>query len=95
MGSIIVEIKEVQGKRVLELSIASNHKIKGEEIKIFELWIFNRWGELIYNTKTMSDSWNGTFKNMPVQIDTYVWKIKYVDFQNNNVDITGHINVLR
>jgi single-strand DNA-binding protein len=29
------EIKDINGKRVLELSIASNHKIKGEEISVW------------------------------------------------------------
>ena len=29
------EVKDVNGKRVLELSIASNHKIKGEEISVW------------------------------------------------------------
>ncbi len=70
-------------------------EIKGQEIKTFEIWIFNRWGELIYNTKSMTDSWDGTYKNVPVQIDTYIWKIKYLDYQKNYVDLTGHINVLR
>jgi len=70
-------------------------EIKGEEIKTFELWVFNRWGELIYNTKSMSNSWDGTYKNSPVQIDTYIWRIKYVDYQRNHIDLTGHINVLR
>ena len=70
-------------------------EIKGKEIKTFELWIFNRWGELLYNTKSMSDYWDGTFKNVTVQIDTYIWKIKYVDYQKHYVNLTGHINVLR
>ena len=70
-------------------------EIKGEEINTFEIWIFNRWGELIYNTKNMSNYWDGTYKNSPVQIDTYVWKIKYVDNQRKHVDLTGHINVIR
>ena len=29
------EIKDVNGKRIMELSIASNHKIKGEEISVW------------------------------------------------------------
>ena len=52
-------------------------EIKGEEINTFEIWIFNRWGELIYNTKNMSNYWDGTYKNSLVQIDTYVWKSSF------------------
>ena len=29
------EIKDVNGKRIMELSIASNHKIKGEEVAVW------------------------------------------------------------
>ena len=70
-------------------------EIKGLEIKSFELWIFNRWGEKIYYSNKMNSYWDGTYNNSPVQIDTYVWRIKYQDFQNNHVDLNGHINILR
>jgi len=70
-------------------------EIKGKEIKSFELWIFNRWGELIYHSTDMNDSWDGTFRGSPVQIDAYVWKLIYEDYQNNYGNLIGHVNVIR
>ena len=70
-------------------------EINGQEIKEFEIWIFNRWGELLYNTKNMNSFWDGTYKGNLVQIDTYVWKIKYEDYHKNYGNITGHVNVLK
>lgn len=70
-------------------------EIQGKEIKEFELWIFNRWGEVLYNTKNMNSYWDGTYKGDLVQIDTYVWKINYEDYHKNFKNITGHINVLK
>jgi len=34
------EIKDVNGKRVLELSIASNQKVKGEEVSVWRRFTF-------------------------------------------------------
>lgn len=68
--------------------------IKGEEIKSFQLYIFNRWGQLIYTADSMDDYWDGRHKGVSVQNDTYVWKVTYEDFQNNTGSLIGHVNVL-
>ena len=70
-------------------------EIKGEEIKSFELWIYNRWGELIFHTTTMSNFWDGSYKGETNQIDVYIWKIKYEDFQRKQGDLTGHVSLIR
>jgi len=70
-------------------------EINGNEIKEFELWIFNRWGEVLYTTKNMNSYWDGTYKGNLVKMDTYIWKIKYEDYHKNFKNITGHINVLK
>lgn len=69
--------------------------IKGKEIKSFQLHIFNRWGQLIYSTENLDNFWDGKFNGILVQNDTYVWKITYKDYQNNNIRLIGHVNVLR
>ncbi|MCX6182145.1 MAG: gliding motility-associated C-terminal domain-containing protein [Bacteroidetes bacterium] len=43
----------------------------------FELMIFNRWGELIFTSHDINDGWDGTYQGRSVQIDTYVWKVRY------------------
>ena len=69
--------------------------IKGEEIKSFQLYIFNRWGQLIYTADKLDDYWDGRHKGVSVQNDTYVWKVTYEDYQNNSGSLIGHVNVLR
>jgi len=69
--------------------------IKGEEIKNFELYIFNRWGQLIFTSNSINDAWDGRHNGNVVQNDTYVWKIKYEDYQENISSLIGHVNVLR
>ena len=49
-------------------------------VEKFELMIFNRWGELLFTCDDINKGWDGTYKGNPVQIDTYVWKVRYKRF---------------
>ena len=69
--------------------------IKGKEIKSFHLLIFNRWGQLIFESDSMDNQWNGVHNGTPVLIDTYVWKIEYEDYLTNFETLIGHVNVIR
>ena len=62
------------------------------------LYIFNRWGELIFESHDPKVGWKGTFgvDGIQVQDDTYTWKIiyKHKNDKKKNV-IVGHVNVLK
>lgn len=49
--------------------------VKGENLRDFNLLIFNRWGELVYQTTDMNAGWDGTYKGQPCQSDVYVYKV--------------------
>lgn len=61
----------------------------------YELQIFNRWGEFIYGVYSLSTSWDGTLYGEDCQIGTYIWKLKYRDLNNNDVELMGHVNLIR
>jgi gliding motility-associated-like protein len=65
-------------------------------LNAYQLEIFDRWGELIWETDVVSKGWNGRYKeNKDVQIGTYTWKIQYVDNVSVTRVILGHVNVIR
>lgn len=41
----------------------------------FEMYIYNRWGELIFKTNEIgfNGGWNGTFNGKKCDVGTYVW----------------------
>ncbi len=41
----------------------------------FELFIFNRWGQILWESHDTSSKWDGTYNGEVVQAGTYVWKI--------------------
>ncbi|RYM36053.1 T9SS type B sorting domain-containing protein [Brumimicrobium glaciale] len=69
--------------------------IEGGNITEFHLQIFDRWGELIFESYDLNGVWNGTYGNKICQDGTYVWKIVYEDVANNKKELVGHVNLLR
>ena len=46
-------------------------EIKGAGIEKFAIHIFNRWGELIFKSENLNDSWDGMYKGNPVSQGVY------------------------
>ncbi|MES2588744.1 MAG: PKD domain-containing protein [Bacteroidota bacterium] len=62
----------------------------------YSLEIYNRWGELIFETKNPKEGWNGTYKEQICEDGIYTFKVKYTDIQTRETIIkTGHVNLLR
>ncbi len=64
----------------------------------FELWIFDRWGEIVFKTKDINKGWDGTTNHgkSSAKEDTYIWKIAFYDKPNGEKqNRVGHINLIR
>ena len=69
--------------------------VNGVEVQEFEFYVFNRWGELIFESHHINDGWDGRFKGEIVQQDAYVWKLQVVDQLTNSIhQYTGHVLLL-
>jgi gliding motility-associated-like protein len=64
-------------------------------VQWFELIIYNRWGEELYQMTSTSDFWDGTYKGYKCQDGTYIWKLTYKDLKNYITEQNGHINLIR
>jgi gliding motility-associated-like protein len=69
----------------------------GVDYSTFHLTIFNRWGELIYQTNDVNESWTGAKNNSgPIlKQDTYIYKIEFQDERKKHYEKTGHVSLLR
>lgn len=62
----------------------------------YEFLIFDRWGELIYQTSDTKEGWDGTYKGRKCQLDVYVWMVRYRDQVDRNVyNHVGHVTLVR
>lgn len=65
----------------------------------FEFTIYNRWGELVWQSLDYTQGWDGAFSNkkgISVQEGAYNWVIKFKPKETDKkVVINGHVNVIR
>jgi gliding motility-associated-like protein len=63
----------------------------------YHMYIYDRWGEVIYETNNFDKGWNGTVRDGAaiVQQDVYIYKIVVYDVKNNKHTLTGHVTVVR
>ncbi|MCH2225252.1 MAG: PKD domain-containing protein, partial [Crocinitomicaceae bacterium] len=65
----------------------------------FNLKIFNRWGELIWESNDASVGWDGTYgdgQQHLVQDGTYTWSIEFGTTETDErITVTGHVNLIR
>lgn len=70
--------------------------VRGWGIKqLQEFKIFNRWGQCVFETDDLHQGWNGTFKGMKQDMDTYAYTVKALTFGNKILTKNGLINLLR
>ncbi|MCB9197326.1 MAG: gliding motility-associated C-terminal domain-containing protein [Flavobacteriales bacterium] len=69
----------------------------GIDLTGYKLMVFNRWGQLIFETSDVNYGWDGTYMGDPCAIDTYIWKIEFSKTAESNLfqKFTGHVNLLR
>ncbi|NOQ74121.1 MAG: T9SS type B sorting domain-containing protein [Crocinitomix sp.] len=62
----------------------------------FNMKIFNRWGELMFETFDMNVGWDGSYAGEMVQDGVYVWSISFGDtISDDRHYYKGHITLLR
>ena len=69
---------------------------KGQYIKSFEMYIFDRWGMQLYHTTDINKGWDGTVSGGGVeQEDTYVYKIIVTDSEKKQHTYIGNVTLLK
>ena len=64
-------------------------------VKQFHMMIFNRWGELIFESFDINVGWDGYYRNQLCQQDVYVYKVKITWIDGSKVVKAGDITLFR
>lgn len=70
---------------------------KGAGIADYHIWIFDRWGNMIFDTRDINTGWDGHANGgaAVAQQDVYVWKVKLKDVYGKTHDYTGTVSLLK
>ncbi|MGB3947424.1 MAG: PKD domain-containing protein, partial [Bacteroidia bacterium] len=70
---------------------------QGIFINEFNMFIFDRWGNLIYQTDDLNKPWDGKVKNgaEPAQTDVYIYSINLTNFKGDKYKYKGTVTLVR
>ncbi len=66
-------------------------------VKTYHLYIYNRWGQLIFEITDINTGWDGAYKGNPAPQGTYVYKIVYTASStgNGSQSVSGNVTLVR
>jgi gliding motility-associated-like protein len=68
----------------------------GVGVKTFNyIKIFNRWGNIVYESNNVNASWDGRYNGRDQDMDAYTYLIDYITFKNEHISKTGSVILIR
>jgi gliding motility-associated-like protein len=64
-------------------------------VRNFQMMIFNRWGDLLFESSSQESGWDGYFQGKLCQQDVYIYKIVLEYDDGKQITRTGDINLIR
>lgn len=69
--------------------------VRGSAIQTVNLKIFNRWGELVFETNDKNIGWDGTFNGKPQEMDAYSFVLNATFLDESTYYKKGNVTLLR
>jgi len=69
--------------------------VRGKEIKELYFAIYNRRGELIFETTDINKGWNGTYKGEQADPDVFAWYLRAKCFSEDELTKKGNVTLIR
>lgn len=64
-------------------------------VQYFSLQIYNKWGQLVFNSNDIFQKWDGTFKGKKMPNGSYVWMLTYVNRKGRKFYEQGTVMLIR
>lgn len=65
-----------------------------ESVTNYEFYVFNRWGQQVFESKNVRDEWDGKIGDKDSPMDTYIWVVKYT-FNGIEKKLKGDVSLIR
>lgn len=102
--TIVVELVDCSFLLTLPNAFSPNDDGVNDNLKLihrnvndneFEINIFNRWGETVFNSKNIFFKWNGMYRNVIQPEDVYIYHIRAQCLLGNTIEKSGCLFLLR
>jgi gliding motility-associated-like protein len=69
--------------------------VRGKMIKDMTFRVFNRWGEMMFESFERSVGWDGTYKGKKMEPDVYDYYLKVTCIDNVESIVKGNVTLLK
>ena len=70
-------------------------KVQGKFLDSFRMWVYNRWGEVVFESKDRNIGWDGTKFGIELPAGVYVYRIEILDSLGQATVKTGKVLLMR
>lgn len=64
-------------------------------IKRISWQVYNRWGEMVFQTNELNKSWDGMYKGQPAPSEVYIYQVTYTALSDKVFSLKGNVTLLR
>ena len=69
--------------------------VYGLGIETLDFKVYNRWGQLVFETNDRNRGWDGTFKGIPQEMDAYAWIATATFITGSSKTLKGNVTLVR
>jgi len=69
--------------------------VRGGSFIEFHFTIYNRWGQVIFQTNDRHAGWDGTFNSKDLDPGVFVYRLTYTDWQGTEGELSGNITLIK
>lgn len=69
--------------------------VYGAAVETVSFKLYNRWGQLVFETNSLTKGWDGTFKGKPQEMDSYAYTLYATFYDGTNASKEGNVTLLK
>ncbi len=69
--------------------------VRGNSITELYFAVYNRWGQLVFETTDITKGWNGIYNNMKADPAVFAWYLKAKCFNGETLEKKGNVTLIR
>ncbi len=69
--------------------------VRGNNIQQIDLKVYNRWGEMVFETTDKTIGWDGTYKGKPCNTGVYVYMLSGTYTDGSGIKQNGNVSLIR
>ena len=69
--------------------------VRGGGVVDIDFRVFDKWGTMVFQSRSLDEGWDGTHKNVPLNTGVYLYTLKAITNDLREINMTGNVTLFR